>query len=51
MAGIIIMMGFVVAGVLTGLNIVIPYSYSQYIAVAILACLDSVFSSCNCIYR
>lgn len=45
MAGIIIMMGFVVAGVLTGLNIVIPYSYSQYIAVAILACLDSVFGA------
>ena len=45
MAGIIIMMGFVIAGILTGLNILIPYSYSQYIAVAILACLDSVFGA------
>ena len=45
MAGIIIIIGFVVAGILTGLNIVVPYSYSQYIAVAILACLDSVFGA------
>ena len=45
MAGVIIIIGFVVAGILTGLNIVIPYSYSQYFAVAILACLDSVFGA------
>ncbi len=45
MAGIIIIIGFVIAGILTGLNVVIPYSYSQYIAVAILACLDSVFGA------
>lgn len=45
MAGIIIIIGFVIAGILTGLNIVVPYSYSQYIAVAILACLDSVFGA------
>lgn len=45
MTGIIIVIGFVIAGVLTGLNVVIPYSYSQYIAVAILACLDSVFGA------
>lgn len=45
MAGVIIIIGFVIAGILTGLNIVVPYSYSQYIAVAILACLDSVFGA------
>ena len=45
MTGIIIVIGFVIAGVLTGLNVIIPYSYSQYIAVAILACLDSVFGA------
>ena len=45
MAGIIILFCFIVAGILTGLNVVVPYSYSQYIAVAILACLDSVFGA------
>ena len=45
LAGIIIILIFVIAGILTGLNVVIPYSYSQYIAVAILACLDSVFGA------
>ena len=43
--GIVILALFVVAGVLTGLNLELPYSYSQYIAVAILACLDSVFGA------
>lgn len=45
LAGAIILVIFVIAGILTGLNVVIPYSYSQYIAVAILACLDSVFGA------
>lgn len=45
MTGIIIVIGFVLAGIFTGLNVAIPYSYSQYIAVAILACLDSVFGA------
>ena len=45
MIGILIIVLFVIAGVLTGLNVVVPYSYSQYIAVAILACLDSVFGA------
>lgn len=45
MIGILIVVLFVIAGVLTGLNVVVPYSYSQYIAVAILACLDSVFGA------
>lgn len=45
MIGILIILIFVIAGILTGLNVVVPYSYSQYIAVAILACLDSVFGA------
>ncbi|MDF2865594.1 MAG: hypothetical protein K0R72_403 [Clostridia bacterium] len=45
MVGVIILIGFVIAGFLTGLNLVIPYVYSKYIAVAILACLDSVFGA------
>lgn len=43
--GILILIIFVIAGILTGLNVEIPYSYSQYLAVAILACLDSVFGA------
>lgn len=45
MAGIIILFGFIIAGFFTGLNVVVPYVYSKYIAVAILACLDSVFGA------
>ena len=45
MIGILIILIFVIAGILTGLNVVVPYSYSQYISVAILACLDSVFGA------
>ena len=43
--GIFIIILFVIAGIFTGMNVEIPYSYSQYIAVAILACLDSVFGA------
>lgn len=43
--GILILLFFIVIGALTGINIEIPYSYSQYIAVAILACLDSVLGA------
>lgn len=43
--GIFIIIVFVIAGIATGMNVEIPYSYSQYIAVAILACLDSVFGA------
>ena len=45
MVGIIILLICIVGGILTGLNVTVPYSYSQYIAVAILACLDSVFGA------
>lgn len=43
--GILILLIFMICGILTGLNVTIPYSYSSYIAVAILACLDSVFGA------
>lgn len=45
MVGLITLLGFALAGVLTGLNFMIPYSMSKYVAVAILACLDSVFGA------
>lgn len=45
MVGIFILLIFIVIGIITGLNVSVPYSYSQYIAVAILACLDSVFGA------
>lgn len=43
--GIIILLIFMICGMMAGLNVTIPYSYSIYIAVAILACLDSVFGA------
>lgn len=43
--GFLILSLFIIAGIVAGLNVTIPYSYSQYIAVAILACLDSVFGA------
>jgi small basic protein len=45
MVGVIILITFVGFGILTGLNVVVPFIYSKYIAVAILACLDSVFGA------
>lgn len=45
MVGIMILAICVIAGILVGLNVMVPYAYSQYIAVAILACLDSVFGA------
>lgn len=45
MIGIIILIVFTIAGIITGLSVEIPFSYSNYIAIAILACLDSVFGA------
>lgn len=45
MIGIIILVVFIILGFLAGMNFVVPYIYSKYIAVAILACLDSVFGA------
>ena len=43
--GLIILIIFILAGILVGQFIVIPYSTYQYVAVAILACLDSIFGA------
>ena len=43
--GILILVIFILFGILIGQNVVIPYSSYQYVAVAILACLDSVFGA------
>ena len=40
--GILILIIFILLGIMAGTNVIIPYSSYQYIAVAILACLDSV---------
>ncbi len=45
MIGVLILVIFVICGILLGQNIIIPYSSYQYVAVAILACLDSVFGA------
>lgn len=43
--GILILAVFILLGIILGQNLVIPYSSYQYVAVAILACLDSVFGA------
>ena len=43
--GILILTIFILLGIIVGQNIIIPYSSYQYVAVAILACLDSVFGA------
>lgn len=43
--GILILVVFALLGIIVGQNVVIPYSSYQYVAVAILACLDSVFGA------
>lgn len=45
MIGILILIIFIILGIILGQHIVIPYSSYQYVAVAILACLDSVFGA------
>ena len=45
MIGMIIILIFVVIGIVIGSDIVVPYAFTQYIAVAILAFLDSLFGA------
>ena len=45
MIGLITLIFFAIAGILTGINFIIPYAYSKYVAVAIIACLDTVFGA------
>lgn len=45
MLGIIIIIAFVVLGFFLGSDLVVPYAFTEYIAVAILAFLDSLFGA------
>lgn len=45
MIGILVVIIFVVLGYLLGSNLVVPYAFTEYIAVAILAFLDSLFGA------
>lgn len=47
MYGIIFSIVAIILGILTGTVINVPYTLSKYLAVAILACLDSVFGAFN----
>lgn len=45
MLGIIIIVAFVALGFFLGSDLVVPYAFTEYIAVAILAFLDSLFGA------
>lgn len=45
MLGILIIIAFVVLGLFLGADLVVPYAFTEYIAVAILAFLDSLFGA------
>ena len=45
MVGIIIIALCAILGIVAGMNIIVPYAISKYIAVAILAFIDTVFGA------
>jgi len=45
MVGVIILIVCAILGIVTGMNVIVPYSMSKYIAVAILAFIDTVFGA------
>ena len=45
MVGIIIVVICAILGLLTGMNVIVPYAISKYVAVAILAFIDTVFGA------
>ena len=45
MIGIIILVICAILGIVAGMNIIVPYAISKYVAVAILAFIDSVFGA------
>lgn len=45
LVGILILLVFIILGVVLGQDLVLSYSSYRYVAVAILACLDSVFGA------
>lgn len=45
MVGIIIVAVCAILGIIAGMNIIVPYAISKYVAVAILAFIDTVFGA------
>ena len=45
MIGIIILVLCAILGIITGMNVIVPYAISKYVAVAILAFIDTVFGA------
>jgi len=45
MIGIIILVICAILGVLAGMNVIVPYAISKYVAVSILAFIDTVFGA------
>lgn len=45
MVGVIILVVCAILGIVTGMNVIVPYSISKYVAVAILAFIDTVFGA------
>lgn len=45
MVGVIILVVCAILGIITGMNVIVPYSISKYVAVAILAFIDTVFGA------
>lgn len=45
MVGIIILVICAVLGIIAGMNVIVPYAVSKYIAVSILAFIDTVFGA------
>lgn len=45
MIGVIILIVCAILGIVTGMNVIVPYAISKYVAVAILAFIDTVFGA------
>lgn len=45
MIGIIILVVCAILGMIAGMNVIVPYAISKYVAVAILAFIDTVFGA------
>lgn len=45
MVGVIILVICAVLGIIAGMNVIVPYAISKYIAVSILAFIDTVFGA------
>ena len=45
MVGIIILIVCAILGLIAGMNVIVPYAISKYVAVAILAFIDTVFGA------